>query len=176
MSPRERCGRDARCLSGYGFRERYKFGFSTAAAEARARGARKIPVADALTGAVARFMVSVMLHYNTEAEAHRRAGHAHSAHAAMVALHALCCGLPAALLLVSAGASTGLLGGMVSEAHHFLHAHEVWLMALSAALVGVGGYGEWRAWKAGARRVPWLFFLSILLFAANAAIIAGHRL
>lgn len=116
-----------------------------------------------------------MLQDNTSPAAGDHARHAHAAHAAMVSLHALCCGAPVALSLLSIGAATAA-GGFVFELHHLLHAHELWLLALSALLVSIGGYAEWRAFRAGQRRVPLLYVVSIACFVANAAIIAGHRI
>lgn len=117
-----------------------------------------------------------MLLYNDADGAKAHAHRAHTAHAAVVALHALCCGAPAALFLFSASAMAGALGGMVTQAHHFLHGHELWLIALSAALIVGGAVAEWRARQAGARRFPALFVLSVACLAANIAIVAAHRL
>ena len=105
---------------------------------------------------------------------------AHLAHAAMVGMHSLCCGLPIAALMLSAvvGASTGLtaLALKVAPLHRLLHAQEIWLVALSAALVSVGGYYEVRARKQGGHRgFPWLYALSCACFVFNLTIVAVHR-
>jgi hypothetical protein len=108
------------------------------------------------------------------------AHHAHLAHAAVVSLHVLCCGLPAAFALASAlvgvGVSVGMLavGGVITRVHAFLHGYELWVLALSAALVTVGGLAEWRNPHRG--RVPALFLVSVGCLFLNAAIVAGHRL
>ncbi len=116
----------------------------------------------------------VMLQHNSDAP--RRA---HLAHAAVVGMHALCCGLPALFMIaVAAGATSGLtlLSGFVAEFHHFLHAHEIWILGLSAALVAVGGYLEFLARRGSHRHgFPWLFAFSAFCFLANVAIIAVHR-
>jgi hypothetical protein len=118
-----------------------------------------------------------MLQHNS-AQAGRRA---HLAHAAVVGLHSLCCGLPALALMAAAlsGATSGLaLGaGFIEEMHHFLHAHEVWILVLSATLVASGGALEWAARRTigHAHGFPWLFAISALCFFLNVAIIAAHR-
>jgi len=117
-----------------------------------------------------------MLQHNT-ARAGRKA---HIAHATVVALHALCCGLPALAMLAAAvsGATSGiaLLGDFFEPFHHLLHQYELWIMAVSAGLVIAGG-----ALEVVARRephshgFPWLFALSVFCFLANVAIIVAHR-
>lgn len=117
-----------------------------------------------------------MLQHNS-----RQAGKkAHLVHAAVVGLHALCCGLPALAMLAAAvsGAASGiaLLSDSFAPFHDFLHQHEVWILILSAGLVVTGG-----ALEAWARRgphnhgFPWLFAFSVACFAANALIILAHR-
>lgn len=116
-----------------------------------------------------------MLHHNIASP--RRA---HLAHAAVMGLHAVCCGLPALAMLAAglSGATSGiaLLSDKFEFFHDFLHAHEVWILALSAGLVVIGA-----ALEAGARRrgaasgFPWLFAFSVLCFLANAAIILAHQ-
>jgi uncharacterized membrane protein HdeD (DUF308 family) len=106
---------------------------------------------------------------------------AHLAHAAVMGLHALCCGIPA--LAIAAAALSGAASGIVlvsdytSIFHHFLHAHEVWILVLSAALVITGGTLEVLSRRGAprARGFPWLFAFSVFCFAANFAIIAAHR-
>jgi hypothetical protein len=105
---------------------------------------------------------------------------AHIAHAAVVSLHTLCCGLPALAMVAAAlsGAATGIVvvSDLLAKFHDFMHAHEVWILALSATLVLGGGALElsarWRAPRAG---IPWLFAFSALCFVINVAIIAAHR-
>jgi hypothetical protein len=118
-----------------------------------------------------------MLQHNA-AHAGRRA---HLAHAAVVSLHALCCGLPALALMLTAasGATTGitLFAEYAAEAHAILHAHELWILGLSAILVLLGGTLELLMRRGGKhRRLPWLYFLSVACFALNLAIIFAHRL
>jgi hypothetical protein len=120
-----------------------------------------------------------MLQYNrAEADTGRQA---HLAHAAVVSMHALCCGLPAAFALYSAIAGIGLsagmiaVGGMIGRVHAFLHGYELWVLALSAVLVGIGGWAEWRR-RHHRKGMPVLFLISVACLFLNAAIIAGHRL
>ena len=121
-----------------------------------------------------------MLQYNDHADAHAEAkSHAHRAHvahAAVVGLHSICCGAPIAILLFSASAAAGTLGGFVTHAHAFLHGHEFWLLAVSASLIVLGGVAEWRARRAGARHFPVMFAVSVACLFLNVAIIAAHRL
>lgn len=106
--------------------------------------------------------------------------HAHIAHAALIGLHAICCGLPALAMLAAAASgaasSLALLSGSVGIFHDFLHAHEVWIVALSAALVAIGGALELNA-RRGANRhgFPWLFAFSAFCFALNLGIVLIHR-
>jgi hypothetical protein len=98
----------------------------------------------------------------------------------MMGLHALCCGLPALAMLAAAlsGATSGiaLLADITGQFHAILHAHEVWILIVSAALVVSGGWLEALSRRGGAvRGVPWLFALSVLCFALNVAIILVHR-
>lgn len=98
----------------------------------------------------------------------------------MMALHAFCCGLPALAVLAAAsfGAASGiaLISDSLAEIHQFLHARELWILAFSAALVGIGGGLEIDARRRGKTRgFPWLFGFSLLCFASNLAIIALHR-
>jgi uncharacterized membrane protein HdeD (DUF308 family) len=118
-----------------------------------------------------------MLQHNTAAGAGRRA---HLAHAAVVGLHALCCGLPALALMLTAasGATTGitLFAEYAGEAHAILHAHELWILALSAILVTVGGVLELASRRGHKRRgLSWLYLLSVGCFSLNLAIILLHR-
>ena len=97
----------------------------------------------------------------------------------MVSLHALCCGLPALALIAAAasGAAAGsvLLPDIFVQFHEFMHGQEIWILVISAALVGVGGYLEWAARRTHRHGFPWLFALSAACFVANVAIIAVHR-
>ncbi|MGE3142177.1 MAG: hypothetical protein AB7L65_02550 [Hyphomonadaceae bacterium] len=128
-------------------------------------------------------MVLEMLQYNEIAQqaeaggkAHTHARRAHIAHACVVGMHSLCCGAPIALMLFSAGAAAGALGGFVTRTHAFLHGHEFWLIGVSAALILLGGAAEWRARRAGAQRFPVMFALSVGCLFLNIGIIAAHRL
>lgn len=120
---------------------------------------------------------AVMLQHNAAERLGRRA---HVAHAAVLALHAVCCGLP--LLAMAAAALTGmasgsaLLGDTWAGLHGILHGNEAWIVAVSAALVLAGGVLETLARRGpGARRFPWLFAVSAACFAANVAILLVHR-
>jgi hypothetical protein len=116
-----------------------------------------------------------MLQHNS-AQAGRKA---HLAHAAVMSLHAICCGLPALAMLAAAvsGAASGvtLLAGYVGEIHHFLHGHELWIVAASAALVVTGGWFELSSRRHHNHGFPWLFAFSVLCFFANVTIILVHR-
>jgi hypothetical protein len=102
------------------------------------------------------------------------------AHAAVLAMHALCCGLPILAMLAAAlsGTTSGiaLLADNFELFHDFLHAHEVWILIVSAALVVGGGWFETVARRGQHNHgFPWLFGFSALCFLANVAIIAIHR-
>jgi uncharacterized membrane protein YhdT len=117
-----------------------------------------------------------MLQHNT-ARAGRKA---HLAHAAVVALHALCCGLPALALVAAtlSGATSGIavLARWFEPLHAYLHGHEVWILGISAALVVAGGALEALARRgAHAHGFPWLFSISVACFVINVAIIVAHR-
>jgi hypothetical protein len=117
-----------------------------------------------------------MLQHNS-VQAGRRA---HLTHAAVLALHAFCCGLPALAMAAAAlsGAASGiaLLPDSFTQFHHFMHGHEIWILSLSAALVVAGGWFEVRNRRNGHNHgFPWLFAFSVLCFLANVAIIAIHR-
>lgn len=96
----------------------------------------------------------------------------------MVGLHAMCCGLPALLILMSAllGATSGLalLAQWSGPLHHLIHGHEVYVLAASGLLVAVGGALEFRA-RARTAGFPWLFAVSAACFVANVAIVAAHN-
>ncbi|HVZ99100.1 MAG TPA: hypothetical protein VG841_02160 [Caulobacterales bacterium] len=98
----------------------------------------------------------------------------------MISLHALCCGMPILALTLAAlsGASSGATAFFVAthDLHEALHAHEVWILAGSAGLVGTGGVLEFAARRQGLRHgFPWLFCVSVGCFALNLAIIWLHR-
>jgi hypothetical protein len=118
-----------------------------------------------------------MLQHNTASAGQK----AHLAHAAVVALHALCCGLPALAMLAAAlsGATSGiaLMSDFFEPFHELLHQHELWIMAVSAGLVVIGAALEVWARRRGAHNYgfPWLFSLSVFCFLANVAIIVAHR-
>ena len=126
-----------------------------------------------------------MLQHNISSQAHghgvaRAGAQAHLAHAAVIAMHTFCCGLPilalalAGLSGVSAGASLFVVSSQ--RLHGLLHAHEIWILALSGALVSGGAALEWSAIRAGVRRRPSpLFALSCACFVFNLAILAVHR-
>ena len=119
-----------------------------------------------------------MLQHNMPiAEAGRRA---HWAHAGVVSLHAICCGMPALMLALTAlsGAAAGvtMVAQAASELHALLHAHEIWVLAASAALVAGGGALELAARRGQASRgFPWLFLMSAACFALNVTILLAHR-
>jgi hypothetical protein len=104
---------------------------------------------------------------------------AHLAHATVMSLHVLCCGLPALALAAAAvsGATSGiaLLSQSVVAIHNFLHEHELWILILSAALVVTGGWLEASARRHHRRGFPWLFAFSVFCFVANVTIILVHR-
>ncbi|MBL8530909.1 MAG: hypothetical protein JNK94_04170 [Hyphomonadaceae bacterium] len=102
------------------------------------------------------------------------------AHATVMGLHALCCGLPALALVAAglSGATSGIaiLSQQFQWVHAFLHAHEMWILVISAGLVVTGGVLEASARRSGAAAgFPWLFAFSVLCFLANVAIILAHR-
>jgi hypothetical protein len=114
-----------------------------------------------------------MLQRNTT----KAAKSAHLAHAAVLSLHSLCCGLPAlAVTLAALGLSGVNFGGPLARFHTLIHGNELWILALSAALVTLGGLMELDARRSHPKRgVPWLFVMSACCFLANLAIIAVHR-
>jgi|CXWL01.1.fsa_nt_gi hypothetical protein len=121
-----------------------------------------------------------MLQHNASHGFHRAGRKAHVAHAAVVALHAICCGMPA-LAMLAAGLSgvtsgTAILAGSMASVHDLLHAHEIWIMSLSAALVAIGGTLEVLARRGSAPKpFPWLFALSVACFVFNVTVILLHR-
>src|SRR5262249_5709903 len=106
---------------------------------------------------------------------------AHLAHATMISLHALCCGMPilAMALVAMSGAATSatLFAVTAGEVHGAIHAHEPLILLGSALLVSVGGFFEYSSRCGGHKHgFPWLFALSVACFVFNFAIIAAHRL
>lgn len=119
-----------------------------------------------------------MLQHNAQAPSARN--RAHLAHAAVVLMHSLCCGLPALALIAVAlsGAASGvaLFANYMENIHHFFHSMEGWILGVSAALVVSGGVLELLARRgAHTHGFPWLFALSVLCFVINVAIILVHR-
>jgi hypothetical protein len=117
-----------------------------------------------------------MLQRNTPSAPRR----AHLAHAAVVGLHTICCGLPALALLAAglSGAASGvaLFSGAVGVLHDLLHAHELWILGISTALVTLGAWLELNARRAHpGHGFPWLFAFSVLCFAINVGVILAHR-
>lgn len=94
---------------------------------------------------------------------------------AVVALHAVCCGLPIIASVAGLAASAALMGGVL-RFHTFLHTYEMWLLAVSGALVIAGWIAERRFLRRAGGRVSILFWVSLACFAFNAAIVAGHRI
>lgn len=121
-------------------------------------------------------MLRVMLQDNT---AGRTGRHAHLAHAAVMGLHTLCCGLPLVALALTAlaGATSGVVyfSETVGALHALLHAHEVWILVLSGSLVIVGGIMEVLHRRLHRHGFPWLFAMSVGCFLVNATIIGLHR-
>ncbi len=110
-----------------------------------------------------------MLQHNTRDGGSR----AHWAHAALVSMHALCCGLPAAMAI--AGVAIGALAWAtpIVRLHTFLHGYEPEMLLVSFALVTIGGIAEWRR-RAQLRGFPKLYALSLMCFLANAGIVTTH--
>ena len=106
--------------------------------------------------------------------------HAHLAHAAVVGMHAFCCGLPIAAILAAgltgAASASALLPDSFEVFHHLLHGYEPLIVAVSALLVVLGGWMEVSSRRQGrAHGFPWLFALSLGCFLANAALVLAHR-
>ena len=106
---------------------------------------------------------------------HGDARRTHWAHVAVVAIHAICCGLPILASVAGIAASAALMGGVL-RFHSFLHGRELWLLGISAALVAGGWFAEQRFMRRTGAGVSPLFWLSLACFAFNAAIVLGHRL
>ncbi|MBI1250723.1 MAG: hypothetical protein GC189_04545 [Alphaproteobacteria bacterium] len=98
-----------------------------------------------------------------------------------MALHALCCGAPIAVMLLAAGlgAGTGILAaqGWVGQAHAALHGHEGLVLAVSAVLVTLGGIAEFQIRKKHRLRgAPVLFAVSVACLLLNVSLVAAHRM
>jgi hypothetical protein len=103
---------------------------------------------------------------------------AHLAHAAMISLHVLCCGLPLLALTAAAGVSSGLLAfsSQAEAVHVVLHTHEVALVAASALLVLIGAGLEWAARaRQAVHGFPWMMALSAGCFVFNLILVGAHR-
>ena len=106
---------------------------------------------------------------------------AHLAHAAVLSLHTLCCGLPAlavTLTALSGAAASGTVAfsSFFGDLHTLIHGNELWILALSAILVTFGGAMEFAARRGRAGvPFPWLYAMSLCCFVANVTIIAVHR-
>lgn len=122
-----------------------------------------------------------MLQHNIGSLAQRSRTRAHLAHAAVVGVHALCCGLPILALLAAGltGMTSGvaMFSGAVGALHDVIHTFEAWILLISALLVGIGGALELfaRRGPGAVRGVPWLFLLSAACFAMNTVIVLLHR-
>ncbi|MBL8535804.1 MAG: hypothetical protein JNM59_00210 [Hyphomonadaceae bacterium] len=106
--------------------------------------------------------------------------HAHAAHAAVVSLHAICCGLPvlalAAVGISGVTSSTALFAESVNFIHNFLHRYEIWIVAVSGGLVALGALLEVLArQRSPGLGFPWMFAISVAAFFVNVAIIVSHR-
>lgn len=121
-----------------------------------------------------------MLQHNTTRSA-QIGKRAHIAHAAMMSLHAFCCGMPllAMLAVAVSGAASGaaVFARSAAHFHALLHTHEIWILVSSAALVSVGGALELSASRQQpGRGFPIMFAVSVGCFLLNVGIIVAHRL
>jgi len=110
---------------------------------------------------------------------HNMRQRAHLAHAAVVSLHAICCGMPVMAVVLTAlfgtASAATVAGAWFAPAHAALHAHESWFLGVSAVLVVAGALLEWLSRRASARSgPPWLFGLSLAALVANFAVVASH--
>jgi hypothetical protein len=123
-----------------------------------------------------------MLQHNATAHApHDVRRHAHITHAAVVGFHALCCGVPALAMLLTAswGAASGLtaLSLWIQPIHDFLHGQEPIILAISGFLVLAGGALELHARRSNkVHGFAWFFAFSLCCFVANVAVIIAHRM
>lgn len=102
-------------------------------------------------------------------------GRAHWAHAALVGMHALCCGLPAALALTGVAIGALTWARPIAGLHAWLHGYEPEMLLLSFTLVTIGGIAEWRR-RTQLRGFPKLYALSLICFLANAGMVTTHWL
>lgn len=122
-------------------------------------------------------MVAWMLQSNAKQSGKQ----AHLAHAAVLSLHTLCCGLPAlavTLTALSGAAASGTVAfsSFFGGLHTLIHGNELWILAVSAFLVAFGGAMEFTARRGRSELpFPWLYAMSLGCFVANVAIIAVHR-
>src|SRR5512143_1173156 len=86
---------------------------------------------------------------------------AHLAHAAVLSLHSICCGLPAlAVTLAALGVSGVNFGGALAGLHALFHGNEPGILSRSATLVALGGLMKLSPRRAHpCRGVPWLFVM-----------------
>lgn len=101
------------------------------------------------------------------------------AHATVVTVHALCCGVPVLALILTGlsglASAASLVAGVVEPIHAVLHSREMWILGLSAILVAIGAWLEFSARRRNhGLPFPWLFALSASCLAVNAAVIAAH--
>lgn len=106
--------------------------------------------------------------------------HAHLAHAAVVGVHAVCCGLPALAMLAAVVSGTASVGALIPDSfeqfHRLLHGLELWIVGLSAGLVTLGAWLELSARRNHpGQAFPWLFAFSVLCFLVNVGVILAHR-
>lgn len=133
------------------------------------------PPAFALTGTAGTVITGAMLQHNTHASRGDTGGRAHWAHAALVGMHALCCGLPAAMALLGVAIGALAWAAPIVRLHTFLHGYEPEMLMLSFALVAIGGFAEWQR-RAQLKSFPKLYALSLICFVANAGMVTTHWL
>lgn len=110
---------------------------------------------------------------------HNMKQRAHLAHAAVVSVHAICCGMPVMAVVLTAlfgtASAATVAGAWFAPAHAALHAYETWILVASAVLVATGAALEWLSRRSSARSgAPWLFGLSVAAFVVNVAVVASH--
>jgi hypothetical protein len=117
---------------------------------------------------------------------------ADAVHAAALASHAACCGLPLLLNGLALAFGAGLLTlawPWMDGAHGLIHAREGLLLSVSAGFVGLGGVTQYMSWRADcgrdvcahepcAPRKPrrvWMYAAVCALFLGNLALYAWHQ-
>jgi hypothetical protein len=81
-----------------------------------------------------------------------------------------------AAAVTGAASGAALFSDSIGYLHDFVHAHEVWILIVSAALVVSGGALEaWARRGSHQHGFPWLFAFSAACFLANVIIIIAHR-